>query len=98
MADRVQIVCPCCDTQLVADTETGEVLSETRPKKDVDKTFSAAMKKVESGESRREEAFSKAFDKTKKLDSLLEKKFEEARKKAKDAPDDEKSLNPMDWD
>lgn len=98
MADRVKLTCPCCDTKLVADAETGEILAETRPKKDVDKTFSAAMKQVESGESRREEAFEKAFEKTQKLDSLLDKKFEEARKKAKDAPDDEKSLNPMDWD
>ncbi len=53
---------------------------------------------MRSGESRREEAFSKAFEKTQKLDSLLEKKFEEARKKAKDADPDEKPINPMDWD
>ncbi len=98
MSDRVEIVCPCCDTRLVADVETGEILSEVRPKKDVDKSFSEAMKRVKSGESRREEAFSKAFEKTQKLDSLLEKKFEEARKKAKDADPDEKPHNPMDWD
>ena len=97
MVDRVEIVCPCCETRLVADADTGEILSETRPKKDVDKSFSTAMSQVRSGESRREEKFSKAFEKTKKLDSLLEKKFEEARKKAKDDPD-EKRHNPLDWD
>ena len=48
--------------------------------------------------SRREEAFSKAYERTQKLDTLLEKKFEEARKKAKDADPDEKPHNPMDWD
>ena len=36
-------------------------------------------------------------ERTQKLDTLLEKKFEEARKKAKDNPD-EKRHNPMDWD
>ena len=97
MPDRVDIVCPCCETRLVADTETGEILSEERPKKDVDKSFTAAMSKVRSGESRREEAFSKAFERTQKQDSLLEKKFEEARKKAQDNPDD-KPFNPMDYD
>ena len=51
MADRVKITCPCCDTKLVADSETGEILSETRPKKDVDKSFSEAMTQVRSGES-----------------------------------------------
>jgi hypothetical protein len=97
MADRVEIVCPCCETQLIADADTGEILAETRPKKDVDQNFNSAMSHVRSGESRREEAFSKAFEKTKKLDSLLEKKFEEARKKAKEDPD-KKRHNPMDWD
>jgi len=98
MADRVDIVCPCCETRLVADAETGEILSEERPKKDLGKSFSEAMNKVQSGESRREEAFSKAYERTQKLDSLLEKKFEEARKKAKDADPDEKPHNPLDWD
>ena len=97
MADRIDIVCPCCETRLVADTETGEILSETRPKRDADASFADAMKQVKSGESRREDAFSKAFQRTKKLDSLLDKKFEEARKKAKDEKD-EKPFNPMDYD
>ena len=97
MADRVDIVCPCCATRLVADVETGEILSEERPKKDLGKSFSEAMNKVRSGESRREEAFSKAYERTQKLDTLLEKKFEEARKKAKDEPDG-KRHNPLDYD
>ena len=98
MADRVDIVCPCCETRLVADTETGEVLSEERPKKDLGKSFNEAMSQVQSGQSRREEAFSKAYKRTQKLDSLLDKKFEEARKKAKDDDSGEKRHNPLDWD
>ena len=39
-----------------------------------------------------------AAERTQKLDTLLDKKFEEARKKAKDADPDEKPHNPMDWD
>jgi hypothetical protein len=97
MPDRVDIVCPCCQTRLVADTESGEILSEERPKKDLGKSFTDAMSQVKSGESRREEAFSKAFDRTRKMDTLLEKKFEEARKKAKNEGD-EKRHNPLDWD
>jgi hypothetical protein len=97
MTDRIEIICPCCETKLVADTETGEVLSETRPKRDVEKSFTAAMDQVRSGASRREDAFSKAFERTQKLDSLLDKKFEEARKKAKENPD-EKPINPLDYD
>ena len=98
MADRVDIVCPCCETRLVADVARAEILSQERPKKDLEKSFSEAMNKVRSGESRREESFSKAYERTQKLDTLLDKKFEEARKKAKDDDSGEKPHNPMDWD
>ena len=32
MADRVEVTCPCCETRLVVDGGTGDVLSEERPK------------------------------------------------------------------
>ena len=94
MADRVEVECPCCSTRLTVDVATGEILSEERPKPDATKTFQDAMGKVQSGASRRDDAFSKAFDRTQNLDDLLEKKFEEARKKAK--KDKSKPRNPFD--
>jgi len=97
MADRVELTCPCCSTKLVVDSDSGEILSEERPKLDAEKTFDSAMSQVRSAAGRREEAFSKAFDRTRKLDDLLEKKFEEARKKAED-DDSGKPVNPMDLD
>lgn len=96
MADRVSTVCPCCSTKLVVDAETGEILAEERPKADVEKSFEKAMSSVKSGSQRREEAFSKAFEKTQKLDDLLNKKFEEARKKAE--KDKSKPQRPFDLD
>jgi len=97
MADRVELTCPCCDTKLVADTATGEILAEERPKKNLEKSFDDAMSAVKGGANRREDAFSKAFNKTKNLDTLLDKKFEEAKKKAEANPD-EKRHNPLDFD
>jgi len=96
MADRVDVECPCCNTKLVVDTETGEILSEERPKLDATKTFDDAMSKIRGGADRRAQAFDKAFDRTKHLDDVLEKKFEEARKKAK--KDDSKPRSPFDLD
>jgi len=96
MSDKVLVVCPCCSTKLTVETKSGEILAEERPKLDVDKTFETAMGDVRSGSKRREDAFSKAFDRTQRLDDLLEKKFEEAKKKAKDQP--EKPHNPLDFD
>jgi len=97
MKDRIEIECPCCATRLVVDVATSEILAETRPKRDVERTFEAAMGTVQSGADKREQAFSKAFDRTRKLDDVLDKKFEEARKKAAEEPG-EKPPSPFDLD
>ena len=79
------------------DAATGTILSEERPKTDLTATFEQAMTDVKSGAARREDAFSKAFDRTKNLDDLLEKKFEEARRKAAEDKNP-KPKNPLDLD
>jgi hypothetical protein len=96
MADRITVVCPCCDTSLVVETRSGEILSEERPKKDLTQTFEDAMHHVQGGSKRREEAFEKAFDRTQHQADLLDKKFEEAQKKAKQ--DKSKPASPVDLD
>ena len=96
MKDRIKVVCPCCETELTVESASGEILAEKRPKKDLTKTFEDAMSQVRSGSDRREEAFTKAVDRTQRLDDLLNKKFEEARKKAK--TDKSKPHNPLDFD
>jgi hypothetical protein len=95
MSDRVEVTCPCCDTMLVVDAATGEVLSETRPKRP-SKSFEDALGEVRGGSKRREDAFTKAFDRTQHQEDLLEKKFEEAKKKTNDEPT--RPHNPMDLD
>jgi hypothetical protein len=97
MADRHELICPCCDTKLTVDAKTGEILAEERPKMDVKKTFDDAMGQVKSGAKRREDAFAKAFDRTQNLDDLLSKKFEEAKKKA-DKDESKKPHRPFDFD
>ena len=96
MKDRVETVCPCCDTRLIVDTGSGEILAEERPKADPNKTFETAMGQVREGANRRSDAFSKAFERTQNLEDVLEKKFDEARKKAKKDPG--KPFNPLDAD
>ncbi len=96
MSASHRIVCPCCSTTLVVDAKSGEILSEERPKVDHEKTFEDAMRQVKGGTERREQAFAKAFERTKNLDDLLGKKFEEAKKKA--AEDKTPWRNPLDSD
>lgn len=97
MSEPIDVTCPCCSTRLRVDATSGEVLSEERPKADHAKNFDDAMNKVRGGAAKREEAFAKAFDRTQKLDDLLEKKFEEARKKAEKDPS-KKPRTPFDMD
>ena len=81
----------------MVDQATGVILSEERPKVDHGATFDQAMQDVKSGAARREDAFSKAFERTKNLDDLLQKKFDEAKKKAASDPA-KKPRNPLDFD
>lgn len=95
MADNVDVTCPCCATKLVVDAASGEILAEERPPANHDKTFETAMSEVKSGASKRDEMFSKAFDRTRRMDDLLDKKFQEAKKKAEKDPN-KKPRNPFD--
>lgn len=95
MSERIEISCPCCQTRLVIDTASGEILSEERPKAG-GKSFESALAEVQGGSKKREQAFSKAFDRTRNLDDLLQKKFEEAKKKTSD--DGAPPVNPLDLD
>jgi hypothetical protein len=94
---KIEVECPCCNNRLTVDAKTGDVLAERRAKPDLAKTFDDAVSNVRGGANRREEAFEKARDRTKRLEDLLEKKFEEARKKAAEDPS-KKPFNPMDVD
>jgi hypothetical protein len=98
MADkRLDVECPCCGNKLVVDAATGDILSEDRPKPKPSKTFDQALGDVRAGAAKREDAFSKAFDQTKRMEDILEKKFEEAMKKADKDPN-KKPRSPFDLD
>lgn len=97
MSKQHEVVCPCCDTKLVIDAASGDILSEERPKITDKISFDDAVAGVRSGADRREKAFEQAFDRTQRHDDVLEKKFEEARKKAAKDPS-KKPINPMDFD
>jgi hypothetical protein len=56
------------------------------------------MSTVNDGARRREQAFAKAFDRTQNLDDLLQKKFDEARKKAAQDKSPKKPRGPFDLD
>jgi hypothetical protein len=95
MSEPIPVLCPCCGTKMAVDRDTGDVLSEERPRDKPTRSFEDALGEVHHGAQRRQDLFAQAFDKTKRLDTILDRKFEEARKKAKEDPD-KKPTNPFD--
>src|SRR5581483_1109924 len=87
-AAAFEITCPCCTAVLKVDPATKAVISHTAPIKP--KTFAdfdEAARALKDQDSRRESIFRQAVDAEKNKADLLEKKFQEARKKAKETPD-----------
>jgi len=91
------ITCPCCGALLKVDGETEAIISHTAPVKP--KTFSdieAAARAMKEQDSRRDSIFRQSVEAQKHASDLLEKKFQEAVKKAKESPDTGKPIR--DWD
>lgn len=83
-----EITCPCCGAVMKVDGETKTVVSHTAsvaPKTFND--FEDAARAMREQEGRKESIFRQSVEAQKHAADLLEKKFQEALKKAKDAPD-----------
>ncbi|HLJ89382.1 MAG TPA: hypothetical protein VKZ53_21395 [Candidatus Angelobacter sp.] len=84
-----EITCPCCAAVLKVDASTKAVISHVAPAKP--KTFNdfeEAAQAMREREGRKESIFRQAVDAEKNKADLLEKKFQEAVKKAKETPDE----------
>jgi ribulose kinase len=94
-----ELTCPCCNAVLKVDEETRAVISHTAAVKP--KTFSdmeAAAKAMREQDNRRESIFQQSVEAQKHAADLLEKKFQEALKKAKESPDTGKPIRDFDLD
>ena len=94
-----EVTCPCCSATLKVDVATKAVISHTAPVKP--KTFAdfeAAAKAMREQEGRKESLFRQAVDAEKNKADLLEKKFQEAVKKAKETPDEPHRIRDFDLD
>ncbi len=96
MSKSVKIVCPCCDTLLTIDPATGAVLLEERRQRREHQSLDEAMSQVKAQRKEAEEKLARAMDEARHRDEILEKKFQEARKKA--AESDEPPPRPFDAD
>lgn len=96
MADNITVTCPCCDTLLVIDPATGDILREERRTKREFQSLDEALGQVKSRRKEAEEKLSRAMEEQRRRDEILEKKFEEARRKASET--DTPPPRPFDGD
>lgn len=91
------VECPCCQTVLRVDPETCAVIAHTVPEKPKPiEDLAAEVAKLRGEESRRDEVFRKQMEAEKGHAKVLEKKFDELFKRAKENPDDSKPLRDID--
>lgn len=94
-----EVTCPCCSAVLKVDADTQAVIAHTpavKPKMFND--IEAAAKAMKEQDSRRESIFRQSVEAQKHASDLLEKKFQEAIKKAKESPDTGKPIRDFDLD
>ena len=93
------VTCPCCSAVLKVDPEDKAVISHTaavKPKMFND--MEDAARAMREQDSRRDSIFRQSVEAQKHASDLLEKKFQEAVKKAKESPDTGKPIRDFDLD
>ena len=95
----LDVACPCCQATLKVDIETGAVLSHKVPEKPkMIEDIAAAVANLKGEAAKREEIFQKSFSDHKTRESVMNKKFDELLKQAKESPSDEKPKRAFDFD
>ena len=91
--------CPCCQATLRIDPETRAVIAHTVPERPkLIEDLAAEVVKLKGVEARRDEVFQKQVEAQKSHGKVLEKKFDELFKRAKENPDTAPPTRDIDLD
>jgi hypothetical protein len=83
-----EVACPDCGAMLRIDATTGLLVSHTSaPRKRMFEDLETAAQAMRAQDERKESIFRQSVDAEKNKAELLEKKFADALRKAKDAPE-----------
>jgi len=98
MADtsKFTIICPCCESTLTIDVQTGALLSHDEKTKPI-ASFDDMVKGLDKQKQVREQIFAQELSSMKDRDRILQEKFQEAMKRA-DKDKAKPYRNPLDID
>jgi hypothetical protein len=83
-----EVECPCCQATLKIDPQTRAVIAHKAPVKPPPiEDLAAAVQKLKGEEARRDEVFRKQVEAERMHGQVLQKKFDELFKQAKENPD-----------
>lgn len=77
----LELRCPCCSTKMVVDRDSGEILHEERPGR-VGPSWEDAVAAGKKAKAEAEALFARGMERERNADAILEKKFQEALKRA----------------
>jgi hypothetical protein len=86
LKSELEIVCPCCNSTLIIDTNLGRVISHKEPERADKPELSEAERILAEQAARREAMFQQSVDSEKTRGDALSKRFEEALRQAKEEP------------
>lgn len=95
MAKNFEIHCPCCESLIVVDRISGEVLLHKPKETKVTGSLESMVSGLEAQKAEAAKRFDRQLESQKDRARLLEEKFKEAMQRA---DKDEKYVNPFDMD
>ena len=93
---RFTVICPCCESTITIDAQTGVIISHEEKAKPV-ASFEELVKGRDKQKQMRDQLFQQELGSMKDRERLLEEKFREAMKRA-EKDKDKPFINPLDVD
>ncbi len=93
---RFTLICPCCDSILIIDAQTGALISHEEKTRPI-ASFEEMAKGMERQQQTRDQIFAQELGSHKDRERILDEKFREAMKRA-DKDKDIPYRNPLDMD
>jgi len=82
-----EVECPCCQARLKIDPATQAVISHQAPEKPrTVESLEAAVERLKGEAARREELFQRSVEAEKRHGEVLQRKFEELLRQARESP------------
>jgi len=96
MSSNIEITCPCCESTIVIDRLSGEILLHKQKETKSGQSLEAMVQGLSKQKSELEKRFERQLESQKDRARILEERFKEAMERAE--KDDTKPINPMDYD